>query len=957
MKQVINMDWRRLRDLNPKKKLPLHPYFTRQSINLIEEYISFFTKEGDIVLDPFCGSGTTGIAASLTNRNSILYDLSPLAVFISKSTYEQFDLDETQRIFDEIEDDISEKIDESYSSDFEPENFDYPNIRLPKSSDAKDIGELFTARNLYNLKTLLDRINQVDNLPVRNFLRFIFSGILARASKTFFYDRAKWGGGNSSIFTKYRYWIPPRPDERNVWKLFKIRFNRVKKLKGRLQERFKGNILFRLGSATNLNEIPNESVDYIYTDPPYGSNIAYLDLSAMWLAWLDLEKNIEAKLEAIEGGSLENTRERYLELMSESFKEMYRVLKPGKYLSLVFQHKDPNIWYELIEKCQEKGFQYVNTFSYPSYYRSFHKINNPLSVISGQLIINFQKNGKGKYIIPKTPKKLNSVIDKIMKDLEKDNEATTENIMKLLIPEMLEEGIRPDQFNLLDYLEEKYSFGNDGKWKTKMDLGEAMREYSSKYDIIVIDLILPQDMSVTEAEEKIDEILAYTSKILEKNGIIWVISTDIRNGTIFIPVSLLALEKASKFGLNNYNSIVWLHEDRIGTGIFCNIYSNIQMFAKDMSYYFNKDPIREEHIWKDIEWGKRKFRYNKKGKDPGNVWIKSFHYGKGKIVKQEYYKKEEILERLFSITSNKDSKRLLITPDPNLEADNCHIQNYSIREMGPPQQIPIIRHPAKTNATHSYSKIIFKSSEKMSEIRYNTIKLIITSPPYWNLKDYRDPEQIGYKEDYTTFHRRLESVWRECYRVLDVDGTMWVNVNSRRVKNHVYYIQKDIVEAAEKIGFKLLDIVIWHKSSGIPVGRKMLKDHFEYVLVFAKNLNTLRMNVSKKYFDYLTGTEQDRCTNVWNINRYTGSIGKKFSHPAIYPDELVKRAVEICTNEGQIVLDPFLGSGTTTRVAMYLNRSSIGYEISKDFKSLVDYRIKEKIGELAFYCSNIEYIS
>lgn len=951
------MDWRKLRALNSKKKLPLHPYFTRQPISLIKEYISFFTEEGDIVLDPFCGSGTTGIAASLTNRNSILYDLSPLAVFISKSTYEQVDLDEAQRIFGEIKDDISKKIDESYSLYFEPENFDYPNIRLPRSSDAKDIGELFTARNLYNLKMLLDRINQVDNLPVRNFLRFIFSGMLARASKTFFYDKAKWGGGNSSIFTKYRYWIPPKPDERNVWKLFKIRFNRVKKLKGRLQEKLEGNISFRLGSATNLKEITDESVDYIYTDPPYGSNITYLDLSAMWLAWLNLEKNIEAKLEAIEGGSLENTRERYLEVMSESFEEMYRVLKPGKYLSLVFQHKDLNMWYELIEKCQEKGFQYVNTFSYSSYYRSFHKINNSLSVISGQLIVNFQKNGKCKYTVPKTPNKLNLVIDRIMKDLEKDNEATTENIVKLLIPKMLEKGIRPDQFNLLEYLEEKYSFGNDGKWKTKMDLGKAMRGYSSKYDTILIDLALPHDVSSAEAEEKIDEMLAYASKILDKNGVVWIISTDIRNGAVFIPISLLTLEKAHKFGLNNYNSIIWLHENKIGTGVFWNIYSNIQMFAKDMNYCFNKDPIREEHIWKDIEWGKRKFRYNKKGKDPGNVWIKSFHYGKGKIIRQEYYKKKEVVERLFSITSDKNTKKLLITPDSNLEADNCRIQLYSTRQLGPPEPVPTLKPPVRTYATRSYSRIIFKSSEKMSDVQDGIIKLIITSPPYWNLKDYRDPEQIGYKEDYATFHKRLGLIWRECYRVLDVDGTIWINVNSRRVKSQVYSIQKDIIENAEKIGFKLIDIIIWHKSSGVPVGRNLLKDHFEYVLVFAKNLSTLRMDASNKYFDYLTDTEQERCTNVWNINRHTGSIGKKFSHPAIYPDELVERAVKICTYKGQIVLDPFLGSGTTTRVAMHLNRSSVGYEISKDFKSLIDYRIKEKIGELNFYYSNIEYIS
>ena len=121
-------------------------------------------------------------------------------------------------------------------------------------------------------------------------------------------------------------------------------------------------------------------------------------------------------------------------------------------------------------------------------------------------------------------------------------------------------------------------------------------------------------------------------KHLKENGSIWIISADLRNGQKFVPISLLATECAQKFDLRNYNSIVWINEKTIGNGLFSNIYSNVQMFSKTSDYFFDKDPVREKHIWKDIEWGKRKYRYNKKGKDPGNVWINNVDDGKGKII-------------------------------------------------------------------------------------------------------------------------------------------------------------------------------------------------------------------------------------------------------------------------------------------------------------------------------------
>jgi len=952
MENELSLDWSILRNLKLKKSIPFHPYFTSQSTNIIENYIDFFTKEGDIILDPFCGSGTTGIAASCKNRKPILRDISPMAIFISKNTFNKINIKTTKNIFLHIKNEIADEINKSYEKEFIKQIGSYPEISLPKSSDAKDIKELFTDRNLYNLKILLDKINVVEDKPTRNFLLFIFSGILARASKTFFYDKAKWGGGNSSIFTKYRYWIPKNPDERNVWELFEIRFNRLISQKEELDLKLKENISCEIGSATHLSDIDDESIDYIYTDPPYGSNISYIDLSLLWIAWLGLEKNVDRMNEAIEGGSLSNSRDRYLELMEESFKEIYRVLKKDKYFSLVFQHKDVELWYDIVEKCQEQGFNYVNTIFYNSYYNTFHKNKNPKNVLSGQLIVNFKKNGNRKYERPiANSNSVNKIIEDIMFELEKNGESTTENVMNLLVPKLIESSIKPKNFDFMRYLKDNYYFSNDKKWKLKEKIN--VKDSTKKYKSIIVDFASPYDMSYEEAKTKLTELFNIAVKNLDENGSLWLISTDVRNGLTFVPISIISIDIANSFDFINHESIIWINEDNVGDGIFWNNYSNIQFFAKGNNYYFNKDVVREKHIWKDIEWGKRKFRYNEKGKDPGNVWIKNFDNGKGKIIKQDYYTKNEILNRLFSIAAEKDDSKLLITND-KIDSDRYDVIKYASRSETKQKSLSL-NPPSKSKGKKVSAKIIFKSSENMSEVEDNFIKLIITSPPYWNLKNYKMSEQIGYDEDYETFLRRINSVLKECYRVLDVDGSLWINVNTRIVENVVYNLQKDIYDLLSKIGFKLIDIVIWHKSSGIPTSKKRLKDNFEYVLIFAKNISTFRYDTSKIYFDYKNNSKHERCPNIWNLNRFTGSIGKNFEHPAIYPDELVERAIELCTTKNQTVLDPFLGSGTTIRASLYLHRNSIGYEINKKFKSLINNRLRDKTG-VDFFSYDIEYL-
>lgn len=133
-------------------------------------------------------------------------------------------------------------------------------------------------------------------------------------------------------------------------------------------------------------------MDVVYTDPPYGAKIQYLDLSTMWLAWLDLPvSDFDRQQEIIEGGRLEKTKEEYSDLMAQSIHELYRVLKYDRWMSFVFADKNPAYWHTIVETAEQAGFEYMGAVPQSNSTRSFKKVQHPSTVLSGQLIINFRK--------------------------------------------------------------------------------------------------------------------------------------------------------------------------------------------------------------------------------------------------------------------------------------------------------------------------------------------------------------------------------------------------------------------------------------------------------------------------------------------------------------------------------------------------------------------------------------
>jgi DNA modification methylase len=242
------------------------------------------------------------------------------------------------------------------------------------------------------------------------------------------------------------------------------------------------------------------------------------------------------------------------------------------------------------------------------------------------------------------------------------------------------------------------------------------------------------------------------------------------------------------------------------------------------------------------------------------------------------------------------------------------------------------------------SKVFYKTSEDMSIIEDNSIQLMVTSPPYWDLKNYKVDNQIGYKEGYETYLGRLYKVWQETYRVLKDNGIAIININTKSKKKSLVLIPLDFIRQMEKLEFHYQDTLIWHKSSGIP-RIKNFGDHFEYFLIFSKN-NSFKATKNKKIKTRynVKDVNTDRLVNMWNINKKFGSIAKKYSkvHPALFPVKFITRLIKLFTDKGDIVLDPFLGSGTTLYAAIKTGRYCYGYELNKkDYSHLIKGRLIE----------------
>ncbi len=252
-----------------------------------------------------------------------------------------------------------------------------------------------------------------------------------------------------------------------------------------------------------------------------------------------------------------------------------------------------------------------------------------------------------------------------------------------------------------------------------------------------------------------------------------------------------------------------------------------------------------------------------------------------------------------------------------------------------------------------------------------SVHLVITSPPYWNLKRYNDTEgQLGHVANYEEFLSALEQVWRECFRVLVPGGRLVcvvgdVCLSRRRYGRHlVMPLHADIVVMCRRIGFDNLNPIIWNKITNanyeIENGSRFLGKPYEPNAIIKNDIEFILMQ--RKPGGYRKPTEEQRRLSRLSKKEYTDWFRQFWTmpgasthqHPAPFPLELPTRLVRMFSFAGDTILDPFCGTGTTMVAALKNGRNSIGIDIDPEYCRMALSRLDSESGPL-FAQASIEY--
>jgi len=497
----------------------MHTYWSKKPYDAIREYIRHYTKPGDLVLDPFCGSGGAALAALMEGRAAIAIDLSPAATFITKNYCTPVDVDDLQRAFEELKRKVKPEMDWLYETrcdrcdgrattaytvysyvfqcprclekvalfdcpevqsqtaagkpktiricpycqsrrheeeiktsgvrfdpipvlvsylceegckpqrgerlhnDSDPKKHEYfqqydlgkireieskpipywypPHRMMNVKSDTKPWGdkwragtssfrtvsELFTKRNLWALASLLQRVKETSNINAQGKLLFCFSAMCLFVSKM--HQDNSGTGGN---ITKGTYYIPQIYKDMQVWDSFSRKWTTV--YNGN-REQVDANlppwIVISTEDATRI-PIRNGSIEYIFTDPPYGGNIQYGELNFVWEAWLGFETNWYSK-EIVINNTRNISDENWASMMHQAMSECYRALKPGRWISICYHDTSEGTWQFLQDMMAEVGFipeKSDATIFIDTSQKTFNQLVAE-KVTKRDLVINFRK--------------------------------------------------------------------------------------------------------------------------------------------------------------------------------------------------------------------------------------------------------------------------------------------------------------------------------------------------------------------------------------------------------------------------------------------------------------------------------------------------------------------------------------------------------------------------------------
>ena len=245
----------------------------------------------------------------------------------------------------------------------------------------------------------------------------------------------------------------------------------------------------------------------------------------------------------------------------------------------------------------------------------------------------------------------------------------------------------------------------------------------------------------------------------------------------------------------------------------------------------------------------------------------------------------------------------------------------------------------ENNISEIRNQIFTQSSEEMNELIDNCISLTVTSPPYNIGKD--SDEDLSDDE----YWKMITKVFEEVYRVTESGGRLVINVANLGRKPYIPF-SKYFIEIILEIGFLMRGEIIWQKSKGananfawgswLSPSNPVIRDIHEYCLVFSKDSmkNSTKGESTIKKEEFMEST-----LSIWNISP---ARAKKIGHPAPFPVELAKRFINLYSFKDDLILDPFIGSGSTAIAARLLDRDYIGYELNPDYVEIAKNRLEDE---------------
>lgn len=562
-----------------------HSYHTKVPPQGIVPYIEHYSEPGDLILDPFCGSGMTGVAALMTGRHAILNDLSPAAVHIARNYCTPVDVAALRAEFERIKAAVRDEFDWLYgttcdrcggpatiqytiwsdvfecgrcgaelvlwdvAADHEhnevresfvcpvcgvewrktqlrwakstpvvtnyecntcqPKRFEHSTTeaerqhileieftdieqwypRTPfreqdwemwrgvhRDQGITDVSKFFRPQNLRAYARLWDEVSRTADPQVKDKLKFTLSGTTSQITKMTIFMLDGSGRGHR----KGTLYVPSFGIEQNVMGVVERRFNRV--ISDWVGRRFSGDVFASVGSATQLESVPNSSIDYIFTDPPFGSNIFYADCNLIWEAWLN-EGFTDQSQEAVVHlkHKSKNTLPDYARLMTDSFRKMHRVLKPGRWASVVFHNSDDRIWETILEAARTAGFEMAEINAFDKEQLSFKGIRGQKGlerVTNKDIVLNLRKpkpgeqaTANGKSYADEAEKRLVEAIAAFLDSDPDPRDRTLQGLWNHALFDMLREGSVQISMAQVGEMLPHYFKEVDGRWYLR---GEAV---------------------------------------------------------------------------------------------------------------------------------------------------------------------------------------------------------------------------------------------------------------------------------------------------------------------------------------------------------------------------------------------------------------------------------------------------------------------------------------------------